>query len=309
MNKIVEALKKLLPEDQLNEVAVAIDEMLAESVAEITKQKEAEFNAELEKAYAELSGELGTAEKVGEQGYEEAAAIITDLRNRLEVQKEEFEKTLEEGYEEAYQHIQSEKAKNNTLEVDLYEEYETKYGEMRDFFVEMIDKFLETHGIEIYEQARRDILSDPRTLERQVALDKIIEIAADWLSDEEIASAKSGKLEEAHKKIDELTGQVKLQEVRTIRLSREKERLEESIKQGTQLVTEARKSDRKERAQNGKNVSGRGHAAVLEDTRVIAEYNSPNANGKKDTNKDGQVLVESLGGLAQLATLAGTIKK
>ena len=86
MDKITEALKKLLPESEINEVAVAVKEMLEQAKANL----EAEFNQKLEEAYAELTSELANAEKTAEQGYEEAYAIIGDLRNRLEVQGEEY---------------------------------------------------------------------------------------------------------------------------------------------------------------------------------------------------------------------------
>jgi hypothetical protein len=51
-------------------------------------------------------------EGIAEQGYIEAYKIITDLKNRLESQKEESEKTLEKGFEEAYQMLLEERAKN-----------------------------------------------------------------------------------------------------------------------------------------------------------------------------------------------------
>jgi hypothetical protein len=307
MNKVVEALRKLLPEDQIKEVAEAIDEMLEEAHEEIVKQKEDEFNKELEEAYGELKAELAKAEQIGEQGYEEAYALIADLRNRLEIQKEEFENTLEEGYEEAYQHLLSERAKNNSLEVDLYEQYEKKYGEVKEFFVEMIDQFLNKHGKEIYEQARRDVINDPRMLEHRVALDKILEIAADYLSDEDVALATSSKLEETHKKVEELTGQIKMMEARNIRLARDNEKLEECVRQGANLVTESRKHNKNERRVNGKGVSGRGEVVAREDTRVITEYSSEPTTSKKNTNKQVPLL-ESLGlNMDTLAILAGTV--
>ena len=98
MDKITEALSKLIPESEIQEVSAAVNEMLEQAKADL----EAEFNQKLEEAYAELTSELTQAEKTAEQGYEEAYAIIGDLRNRLEVQGEEYKAALEEGYEEAY---------------------------------------------------------------------------------------------------------------------------------------------------------------------------------------------------------------
>jgi len=308
-NSIVEALKNLLPEDQLKEVAAAIDGMLKEATDEISKQKEAEFNKQLENAYNELSSELQSAEKIAEQGYEEAYAIITDLRNRLEVQREEFEKTLEEGYEEAYQMLLAERAKNSTLEVDLYEEYEKKYLDLKEQFVDMLDKFLHDKGAEIYEQARRDLVNDPRYAEHKVALDKIAEIAANYLSGEEVALATTSKLEEAYKQLDEMKGQIKVMEARNIRLARDNEKLTENVRATHSVVTESRRVEKKERVQNSKSVSGRGKVVAEEDTKVIAEHNQASANDTDTT--DVAALVESLiPGVDQatLNTLAGTAR-
>lgn len=308
MNKIVEALKSLLPEDQLKDVSAAINEMLAEATAEIKKQAEADFNKELEKAYNELSAELQASEKVTEQGYEEAYTIITDLRNRLEIQKEEFEKTLDEGYEEAYQMLLAERAKNSTLEVDLFDEYEKKYLELKEQFVEMLDKFLQHKGGEIYEQARRDTINDPRYAEHKVALDKIAEIAANYLSGEEVALATSSKLEEAYKQLEEMKGQMKVMEARNIRLARENEKVNEKVNETSRIlnntVTESRKVNQKERVEKAKNVSGRGTVVTEQETKVIAEHNQV-VNDKKDT----KMLIESLTpGVTKevLNTLAGT---
>jgi hypothetical protein len=305
MKKIVEALKSLLPEEQLKEVAAAVDEMMQEATAEITKQKEAEFNKQLEEAYNELAADLKTAEKTAEQGYEEAFAIITDLRNRLEIQKEEFDKNLEAGYQEAYEMLLAEKAKNGTLEVDLYEEYEKKYLELKEQFVEMLDKFLQTKGSEIAEAVRRDLINDPCTLEHKVALDKIAEIAANYLSGEEVALATSSKLDDAQRQLEEMKGQMKVMEARNIRLARENEKINESVKHSRDVVVESRKVEKKERIEKAKNVSGRGTIVTEQETKVISENNqqAPVAN-----NKDTKSLLESLGLDKDTAYLAGTIK-
>lgn len=308
MKKILEALKHLLPEDQLKEVAAAIDGMLSEATEEIGKKKEAEFNKQLKEAYDELSAELAAAEKTAEEGYEEAYAIINDLRNRLEIQKEEFDRTLAEGYEEAYQMLLAERAKNNTLEVDIHEEYEKKYVDLKEQFVDMLHNFLQTKGAEIYEQAIRDTVNNPRYAEHKVALDKIAEIASSYITGEEMALATSSKLEEAHKQLEELKGQIKVMEARNIRLARENEKITEGVRYNNTVVTENRKVNQKERVEKSKNVSGRGSVVTEQETKVIAEHNQP-VTSKKDTNVAS--LVESLiPGVDQetLNTLAGTKK-
>ena len=137
-NKIASALKKILPEDQINEVTSAVNEMLVTAKEEMEK----EYNKNLEEAYSQLSGELATAEKTAYEGYQEAFEIIADLRSRLDVQKSEFESQLEEGYEEAYQMLLAERNSKSQVEVDLYEEYDQKLAEMKAYIVEKVDQFL-----------------------------------------------------------------------------------------------------------------------------------------------------------------------
>jgi len=282
-DKIVEALKKLLPEDQINEVASAVNDMLESSKREL----ESEYNDKLEEAYKQLSEEMSTAEKTAYQGYQEAYGIIADLRNRLEMQRDEYNKALEEGYEEAYQMLLGERDKNNTLEVDMYEEYDKKLGEMKDYIVDKVDQFLQFKGAEIYEQAKRDVLNDPRMAEHKVTLDKIVDITANYLSDEDYALATSSKLEEARKGVEELRGQLRIMEARNIRLSNDNTKLNETVRHAQELLTENKHvrteqkksqliTEQKERASKVKNVSGRGHTNTEEGV-VIAEYNNPDS--------------------------------
>lgn len=288
MDKITEALKKLLPENQFNEVSSAVQDMLNSAKDDMEK----EYNKNLEEAYAQLSQDLESAEKTAYQGYQEAYAIISDLRNRLELQTEEFNKNLEEGYEEAYQMLIAERNKNKDIETELYEEYDGKLAEMKNYIVEKVDQFLQQKGLEIYEQAKKDILSDPALVEHKLALDKIADITSSYLKNEESAFATSSKLTEASKSIEELRNQVRLLEARNIRLSTDNTKLHETVKKFNSLVNENKASvnesvktekkskvinEQKERSEKAKNVSGRGHIDT-DKVQVIAEYNSGNGN-------------------------------
>lgn len=279
MDRILEALRKLLPEDQLNEVAGAVKAELGAA----RKQLEAEYNANLEKAYEDLSEELQTAEKTAYAGYQEAYGIINELRNRLETQRDEFKTALDEGFEEAYQMLLGEREKNRNLEIEMYEEYDKKLADVKDYMVEKLDQFLQFKGAEIYEQAKRDVLNDPRMAEHKVALDKIVEIASGYLSDEEYAFATSAKLEETQKALEDLRGQLRIMEARNIRLSTDNTKLTEQSRQASQALSESRKvvtesrrrevakNERTERVERSKNASGRGHTHTEEGV-VIAEY-------------------------------------
>ena len=288
MEKIIEALKNLLPGSEIQEVSSAVKEMLEQAKANL----EAEFNTKLEEAYAELSSELVTAEKTAQQGYEEAYAIIGDLRNRLEVQGEEYKAALEEGYEEAYQMLKAEKDKNQQLEVEMYEEYDNKLAEMKEYIVDKVDQFLQFKGQEIYEQAKRDVLNDPRMAEHKVTLDKIVDLTSSYLSDDDFNAVSSSKLEEACKVVEEMKGQLRIMEARNIRLSTENTKLNEAVRQSQEIITENRKAtkvekktetvnEQKERAEKSKNVTGRGKT---DDGVVISEYAAP-------TTQDDQMLL------------------
>lgn len=285
MDKILEALKKMLPENQINEVAEAINDMLKQSKADL----ESEYNSRLEEAYSELAKELTEAEKTAENGYEEAYKIISDLRTRLDVQGQEYQSALEEGYEEAYQMLKAEKEKNSKIEVDMYEEYDNKLNQMKSYIVDKVDEFLQLKGTEIYEQARRDVLADPRLAEHKVALDKIVNITSDYLSDDSSNSATSNKLEEAKKLIDEQKGQIKILEARSIRLSTENTKLNEAVRQAQDVISEQKKvvvnskkenviSEQKERVQKAKNVTGRGQTS----TEEIVTENANTSNNDMD---------------------------
>jgi hypothetical protein len=283
MEKIVEALKKLLPETEINEVSSAVQTMLDQAKADL----EAEFNQKLEEAYAELSEEVATAEKTAEQGYEEAYAIIADLRNRLELQGEEYKSALEEGYEEAYQMLKQEKDKNQKLEVEMYEEYDQKLAEMKEYIVDKVDQFLQFKGKEIYEQAKRDIVNDPRMVEHKIALNKIVDITANYLSDDDFNAVTSSKIEETNKAIEEMKGQLRIMEARNIRLSTENTKLNEAVRHAQEVITESKKvvaesrkeaviNEQKERATKATNVTGRGKT---DEGTVIAEYAAPQNSG------------------------------
>jgi hypothetical protein len=297
MNKIVDALKKLLPETEVNEVAEAVKELLESAKANL----ETEYNQKLEEAYTELTTELSQSEKTAEQGYEEAYAIIGDLRSRLELQGEEYKSALNDGYEEAYQMLKAERQKNQNLEVEMYEEYDSKLAAMKEYMVDKISDFLTVKGQEIYEQARRDVLSDPRMAEHKVALDKIVNIASNYLSDDTFVASNSEKLEETAKNLEQTKAQIRILEARNIRISTENTKLNETVRQAQELISESRRfvakekksaviSEQKERSERARNVTGRGNTAG--DNVIIAEHNNTASNSDMD-----QLLV--LSGLKQ----------
>ncbi len=303
-NKIIEALSKLLPEDQVKDVAAAISETLAEAKQEL----EAEYNKNLEEAYADLAKDMKEAEDTAEKGYQEAYAIIADLRNRLETQKAEFEAALDEGYEEAYQMLVAERGKNENIEVQMYEEYDKKLSEMKSYLVEMVTNFLEYQGQEIYEKARREVMSDPRIAEHKVAFDKIVETVSGFMSDEDHNYVTNSKLDDAVKAVDDLKSQMRILEARNIRLSTENGKLNEQVKQAVEVITESNKNEKKERVKTAQKVQGRG---FTNNEKIVAEYSEQVAPTQDEANEEEEnVIEEGFEGdeLRQALILAGVAK-
>src|SRR5690349_9491021 len=147
--QILKALAGLIPEDAQKQVSEAVSQFLEGALSEL----EGEAEKKLEEGYKEFQKQQADAEATAEKGYAQAWDIICDLRDRLELQKEEFDQALEEGYEEAYQMLQEERAKNDTLEVDLYEEYDKRLNDIKEFMIDKIDTFLSLQGEKYYEMA------------------------------------------------------------------------------------------------------------------------------------------------------------
>jgi hypothetical protein len=296
MEKIVEALTKLLPEDSIEEISEAVKGELEKAKQEY----ELEYNSKLEEAYAELSKELKDTEETALQGYQEAYAIIEDLRKRLEVQQNEFETTMEEGYEEAYQMLQEEKSKNENLEVEMYEQFNQKLSEMKEYMVDKVDAFLQFKGEELYEAARKEIVNDPHMAEQKVVLDRVVECVSDYISDEDYSSVVNSKIDQAAKKIEELQSQTKILEARNIRLSTENTKLNEAVRETKNLLTE----NKQERVEKAKNAQGRGR--TVNDPELVAEWSNNKSDVKKETVDT--TLVEGIDPdyLRQMQVLAGT---
>lgn len=303
MDKILESLRKLLPEESLSEVTSAVEDMVNEVKKELTN----EFNAQLEEAYAELAAEKEEAEKTAIQGYHEAYALINDLRNRMELMREEYEQEQHEGFEEAYEMIKKERSKNQNLSREIYEEYDAKLDQMKEFFADKLDEFLHTKGEEIYEQAKRDILSDPMTLEHKVAMDKIAEIVSKHVILDEQFFTSSSKLEETSRRVKDLEAQIRMMEGRNIKLSHDNTSLNERLREAVNCINENRQYERKNR--KPQQVSGRGHRVYNEeDVVVIAENNNnvKRVHAKKEEPVNSIKLELSN---KELDILAGTIKR
>ncbi len=255
--QILKALSGLIPEDVQNEVSTAISGFLESAVAEL----EAEYNANLKEAFEGYKAEIVQAKTEAESGYTQAWEVIADLRERLEIQKEEFEVALDEGYEEAYAMLQEERGKNDTLEVDLYEEYDRRFTDVKEYLVDKLDQFLQLQGDKYYDMARRDVINDPAVAEHKVAFDQVIETVSRFISDEDCAFATSSKVDLLAKQLDETKGQLKILEGKNMRLSMENTKLNESVRHSQEVINESvARNDRKARTEKARRVEGRGES-------------------------------------------------
>lgn len=294
MDKITQALKKILPAEHVAEVAKAVEAVMAERFEAL----EAEYQQKLDEAYEQLSAERKRDEVVTEAGYKQAYEIIASLMNRLDEQRDEFETALEEGFEEAYQELQKEKGKNGNIEVELYAEFDAKLNEMKNVFVDKLDQFLSLQESEIYEAARRDVLNDPRVLEQRVAVEKMAEILSDYITNDDYTGVASSKIEELNRQIEALRGQLRIVEARNVKLSSKNNSLSEAVQEARQMVTEAVKVDRRERTQRRGIASGRGQRVVNE--QLINEFVAPT-----NTSNNARELVEAHDPLNDLLVLSG----
>lgn len=298
MDKLTQALKKILPADQVNEVAKAIEALMAERFEEI----ESNAQTKLDEAYAQLEEERKHDEAVAAQGYQQAYEIIAKLMNRIDEQHAEYEAALDEGFEEALAEINKEREKNNNIETELYEEFDRKLNEMKSIMIDKIDQFMTLQEREIYEAAKCDVFSDPRLVEQRVAVEKMAEILGSYMTNDDYTGVASAKLEEAARQIETLKGQVRLLETKNVRLSVNNNKLSEQVHEAHSLISEATKVERKERANRRGIASGRGQRVVNE--HLINEFaNAPTNNSNNDDQKLSEAANDTLNDLLVLSGL------
>jgi hypothetical protein len=308
MNKsVLEALTHLLPEDKVKELTPAIEAAFEEAKTEL----ETEFNKNLEEAYAQLATEKTEAEEIAEQGYQEAYSIIQDLRGRLETQQAEFNTAMEEGYEEAYQALLSERAKKEELQTEIYEEYDKKLAEMKEYMVDKIHEFFQHKTAELRNEVRREILNDPQVAEHKVALDKVVGILSDYITDDQYQLAANNKLEQALQVLEDMRNQKRILEARNVNLARENKKineqykvLQEQVKTGSeQTLTEARK----EKQEKAAKATGSGEKVTKDEIKVIKEHNAE----VPQQPSDDETLSESFDAalMDQMKVLAGVKPK
>jgi hypothetical protein len=159
---------------------------------------------------------------------EDAIKQITALRAQIESQREEFERTLEEGYEEAYKMILELRDRNNNLETTLYEEYDGKLKEMKEFIVDKVDQFLRLKSEELRDANHDTAAFILQTWLKQTTPRQIVEDAI---------GEQTGELTR-----EELKAQMRILEAKNMRLSAECDKLRREGVDATRREKETRKA-------------------------------------------------------------------
>ena len=283
--QIMKTLVGLIPEDTAKEIEAGFNAILESAEAKIQEAKEKEYNEKLTEAYAIVEKEKAEIEAIAEKGYGQALEMIQTLEKKLDTQKAELETSLKEGYEEAYQMILEERAKNDALEVKLHEEYETRFKDSYNALVEKIDQYLSIEGEKYNESVKTFMLNDPELNEKKLALDKILEVAQDYITDEDFANVTSSKIEVVTKQIEEQKSRINILEAKNVRLATENNKLNEAVgvyKAETTKLNEALEAskkaklvtEKKETIEKARIAEGRGEVVEKSKLIVIAETNN-----------------------------------
>lgn len=283
-DKVLEALSGLIPENVQTKVSGIIDALIDEAKDTLDK----EYNEKLEEAYRAVTSERENDWKTAEEGYQQAYEIITDLRNRLDVQKEEFEQTMEEEYKKAYDMLVEERNKNETLAESLQGEYEKRHVQEMSELIDNIDEFLSKQGQEYYEMAKKDVLNDPYLAEHRVGFEKVIDVVQDYLSEENVMLKTNAKVDELNHQLEQAKNQMRILESRNMKLMTENTKMSNYVRQTKELIEESVVNEQKEKAVKGKNVEGRG-VVINEPERVqvIGESKDRTATVLTEDNNQG----------------------
>ena len=268
-DKVLEALASLVPEDKREKAATLVASLLDEAVADLKEQLTVEYNEKLEEGYHTITEEREKDWQTAEDGYKQAYDIITDLRARLGRQEEEFQQTLEEEYESAYQMILTERQKNDNISATLYEEFDKRLQDMKEYMVDQLDVFLGEQGEEYYEMARREVLNDPCLLDHRLAFERVLDVTKDYLSDEDIMLNTNARVDELERKVESVQVAKRQLESKNMRLMTENTKMQDYLKETKELIEKNILNEQNARLESARNVEGRGQTVVEPERNVF----------------------------------------
>lgn len=97
--------------------------------------------------------------KQAQETIEQAQETILSLQTKLQSLQSEYEKTLSEGYEEAYKIIEDLRKKNSEMEVKLYSEYNQSLKTQREHMIDMVDKYIEESNKEFLKMSGKEVMA------------------------------------------------------------------------------------------------------------------------------------------------------
>ncbi len=183
---------------------------LAAYKAQLRAEMEAEYNAKLEEAYQTLSAEMKTLKDELEAQYE-------SKKQQLDGMGAEYEAHVKQEREELGDY----ESKLSTLEVQLYEEYDKKLKDAREWIVDKVDQYLEFEWEKLLEEGQEEYAA-------RLAEWRKVKPAGDM-----VAEAVGGEPAETNEYLRQERRKV---EARAMRLSVENAKLTECVKAQAKLL-------------------------------------------------------------------------
>lgn len=109
-----------------------------------------------------------------------AEKVINELLQKLESQREEAEKHLTEGFEQAYQCCLAEQKKTQEVEQRLYDEYEDRLKGRVKYLTEMVDKFLKHKWEEFSKKGEDEARERMGDFRKTYSAEQIVGMAMDF---------------------------------------------------------------------------------------------------------------------------------
>jgi uncharacterized coiled-coil protein SlyX len=106
--------------------------------------------------------------------------------------------------------------------------------------------------------AKKDVLNDPAIAEHKLAFEKVLEVAQNFLTDEDFAFATSSRVEGLNKQLTEQKRNIQILEAKNMNLATQLNESIKKIQSSQSRVDESKNNERTARAEKARTVEGRG---------------------------------------------------
>ena len=155
------------------------------------------------------------------------AQEIFVLQRNLEDVRSEYEESLEEGFQEAWEVVEEQRSRNQKLEVELYEEYDDKLKEIKKYIVDKVHHFLVSEWKKIVQLGEDELVAKMDAWRKALTPAEMVQLAIGENN--------------AKQDYDSLRAQIKILEARNIRLQCENRKLAEVIREYDKMIEKSRK--------------------------------------------------------------------